>query len=162
MLSDHADKTLTAAAATAVNHIDEHHKTAVAHVDSDKHPSAAASVETTAVKSSEHVAKVATEQHAKVVTHVATTSDNKEVKKEAVKSSEQVAKKAVEDHHNLTAQVAKTATDEDVAKAAKDSSKAVTSHCASSLLDAHGELNWGLILALVSLLLALLVYFMFM
>ena len=127
MLADHADKTLTTTATTAVNHIDEHHKTAVAHVDSDKHPSAAASVETAAIK-----------------------------------SSEQVAKKAVEDHHNLTAQVAKTTDDKDVAKTAEDSSKAVTAHSADSHAAAHGGLNWGLILALVALLLALLAYFMFM
>tara|TARA_B100000212_G_scaffold342141_1_gene327887 strand:- start:1007 stop:1501 length:495 start_codon:yes stop_codon:yes gene_type:complete len=159
MLTDRVDKTLTTTATTAVNYIDEHHKTAVAHVDSDKHPSTAASVETAAIKSSEQVAKAATEQHNKVTARVAATSDNKEVKKDAVKSSEQVAKKAVEDHHNLTAQVTKTATDKDVAKAAKDSSKSLTSHSADSHATAHGELNWNLILLFLLLIAALVVYF---
>jgi hypothetical protein len=162
MLTDHADKTLTTTATTAVNHIDEHHKTAVAHVDSDKHPSAAASVETAAIKSSERVAKAATEQHTKVAAHVAATSDNKEVKKDAVKSSEQVAKKAVEDHHDLTAQVAKTTDDKDVAKTAEDSSKAVTAHSADSHAAAHGGLNRNLILLFLLLIAALIAYFMFM
>ncbi len=159
---DHADKTLTTTATAAVNHVDEHHKTAVAQLTADKHPSSAPAVETAAVKSSEDVAKAATQQHTKVAAHVATTSDSKEVKKDAVKSSEQVAKKAVSDHHELTSQVAKTSDDKDVAKAAKDSSKSLTKHSADSEAEAHGGLNWGLILALVALLLALLAYYMFM
>jgi hypothetical protein len=162
MLSGYPDKTLTATATTAVNHIDNHHETVIAHVKSDKHPSVVTDVETNAVKSSEDVVKAASEQYIKVAAHVATTSNNKEVKKLAVKSSEQVAKKAIEDHHGLTAQVAKTTDDKDVAKVAEDSSKNITSHSAYSQAAAHGGLNWTLILLFFLLVVSLIVYFMFM